>query len=99
MEGTMTCQEKATAAAKRLVKKRGYVVIALPPHEEMIINPGDWLTTFAGQDLLGCELIVLQSSTREDWQQQAALLRLQDPSTGAPGERFFRCRLSSGVTL
>ncbi len=88
----------ATEAAMKMQQERGYVVIGFP--ESVEGHDGEIVTSFAGQTLLGHNLVVRTETNYADWQAQvAAIFGAKHPANKKhpkkAGQTFFRCDLVS----
>ena len=95
---------KAEEAAVTLQRSRGYVVVAYPARCSAYPEIGEKLEKFAGGSLTGHKLVVMTSTTREDWDGQVRALlpvletwrrvhALNRGTTVGKGARFYRCQL------
>jgi hypothetical protein len=86
------------AAAIKMQKERGYVVIGFPPPLEGEATIPSIQTEFASAELLFHKLVITGSTDRADWEAQvAAIFGAKSPVNKrhppADGQRFFRCTL------
>ena len=84
-------QERAKAAAERLMKERGAIVIGFPadsPHSHKL-QIGDHVMTFANVLIPGKEFKLVAPATWADWDRQAKLLGLPNQCMSEKGQRIF----------